>query len=156
MNRNSGVVFLRLLATIGVIGDHVPLCSISQTNVDVTSSEQFLYKSMAMANHWPVPVFMMITGYLLLQKKELDYKTIWKYFKRIAIVLLLFGFVFSLMEVYFSSHSITPGGIMTAFTNVLEGHTWEHMWYLYVLLGIYLVLPILHKIPPPRRVHYLF
>jgi surface polysaccharide O-acyltransferase-like enzyme len=65
-------------------------------------------------------------------------------------VLLLFGFVFSLMEVYFSSHTISPSGIMTAFVNVLEGHTWEHMWYLYVLLGIYLVLPILQKIAPPH------
>ena len=151
MNRNSGIVFLRLLATIGVIGDHVPLCSISQTNVDVTSSEQFLYKSMAMANHWPVPVFMMITGYLLLQKNKLDYKTIWKYFKRIAIVLLLFGFAFSMVEVYFVSHAITLDRIMTAFVNVIEGHTWEHMWYLYVLLGIYLVLPLLQKNAPPTH-----
>ena len=104
-----------------------------------------------MANHWPVPVFMMITGLLLLQKKELDYKTIWKYFKRIAIVLLLFGFVFSLMEVYFASHKISLSGIIKAFVNVLEGHTWEHMWYLYVLLGIYLVLPLLQKIAPPTH-----
>lgn len=146
MKRNSGIVFLRLLATIGVIGDHVPLCAISQTNVDVSPFEKFVYKTMAMANHWPVPVFMMITGYLLLQKKVLDYKTIWKYFKRIAIVLLLFGFVFSFMEVYFVSHSITLDGLCKAFVNVLEGHTWEHMWYLYVLLGIYLILPVLHKI----------
>ena len=148
MNRNSGIVFLRLLATIGVIGDHVPLCAISQTNADVSPSEQFIYKTMAMANHWPVPVFMMITGFLLLQKKNLDYKTIWKYFKRIGIVLLLFGFVFSFMEVYFNSHAISLDGLCQAFVNVLEGHTWEHMWYLYVLLGIYLILPLL-KLPPP-------
>lgn len=150
MNRNTGIVFLRILATIGVIGDHVPLCAISQTNVDVSQSEQFVYKTMAMSNHWPVPVFMMITGYLLLQKKVLDYKSIWKYFKRIAIVLLLFGFVFSYMEVYFVSHTISLEGLCKAFINVIEGHTWAHMWYLYVLLGIYLVLPVLHKIAPPQ------
>lgn len=151
MKRDTGIVVLRLLATIGVIGDHVPLCAIKQTIVDATPIEWFIYKTMVMFNHWPVPVFMMITGYLLLQKKELDYKTIWKYFKRIAIVLLLFGFVFSMMEVYFVSHAISFDGIKTAFVNVLEGHTWEHMWYLYMLLGIYLVLPLLQKIASPQH-----
>lgn len=27
---------------------------------------------------------------------------------------------------------------------MLIGNTWEHLWYLYMLLGIYLILPILH------------
>ena len=150
MNRNSNIILLRLLATIGVIGDHVPLCAIKQTTAEVVPSMDFMYNTMAMSCHWPVPIFMMITGYLLLQKKELEYKTIWKYFKRIAIVLLLFGFVFSLMEVYFVSHAISLQGVMTAFVNVIEGHTWDHMWYLYILLGVYLFLPVVHKIAPPH------
>lgn len=34
------------------------------------------------------------------------------------------------------------GGIL----NMLTGCTWKHLWYLYMLLGIYLVLPILNSL----------
>ena len=35
---------------------------------------------------------------------------------------------------------------MGGICNMLKGCTWKHLWYLYMLLGIYLVLPILNSL----------
>lgn len=145
MSKNIGIECLRLLATIGVVADHVAKCAINQTHADVTPLRRCIYEGAVVFNHWPVPVFMMITGFLLLRKSELTYKDVWKYFKRIIIVLLAFGFVFALMEVYFNTHSLGVSSITTAALNVWGGQSWEHLWYLYMLLGIYLVLPLIHR-----------
>lgn len=145
MSKNIGIECLRLLATIGVVADHVAKCAIKQTHVDVTPLQKCIYEGAVVFNHWPVPVFMMITGFLLLQKSELTYKDVWKYFKRILVVLLSFGFVFALMEVYFNTHSLGFSSFITAAVNVWGGQSWEHLWYLYMLLGIYLVLPLIHR-----------
>lgn len=48
---------------------------------------------------WAVPCFVMITGYLLLDpNKEIDLKKIQKYVLRMAVVILLFGTIYCLME----------------------------------------------------------
>ena len=141
---------LRLLATIGVIGDHVPLCTVKYFSDTATDMDKLIYFGCMMFCHWPVPVFMMITGYLMRNKKILDYPSIWKYFKRISILLLLFGFTFALMELYFNDKTFSLAMLQQASLNVLEGNTWKHLWYLYMLLGIYLILPVLHSfITPP-------
>lgn len=62
------------------------------------------------------------------------------------IVLLIIGTAFAYMELFFKNRSFAVYDIGEAIYNVLIGKTWDHMWYLYVLIGIYLVLPILKSI----------
>lgn len=31
-----------------------------------------------------------------------------------------------------------------AFKNVIAGKLWEHMWFVYAIIGIYLVMPVVH------------
>lgn len=153
-NKIAGIELLRLLATIGVIGDHVPLCTVKYFAGSATNMDKLVYFGTMMFCHWPVPVFMMITGYLMLNKEKLDYCSIWKYFKRILLLLLVFGFVFAVMEQYFVSHTLSFGMFLQGVYNVLVGQTWKHLWYLYMLLGIYLILPVLHSYlnHPPRTI----
>lgn len=156
-----GLEFLRLIATIGVIGDHVPLCTVKYFDNVATDMDKFIYFGTMMFCHWPVPIFMMITGYLMLNKKELNYSNIWKYFNRILFLLVGFGFIFALMELYFNEHTLSLSILSKAIYNVFVGQTWKHLWYLYMLLGIYLLLPVLHSytkniIPPPNAISHCF
>lgn len=93
---------------------------------------------------WAVPVFLMITGALLLDPgREVGWPRVRAYFTRIAAVLLTFGTLFALMELVFELRSFTPAIIPTSVMNVLQGRSWAHLWYLYDLLGVYLLLPLL-------------
>ena len=56
----------------------------------------------------------------------------------------LFGVPFAFMELLFEDHyEFSIGQIGTAVLNVLQGKLWDHMWYLYMIAGLYLVLPLL-------------
>ncbi len=94
---------------------------------------------------WGVPCFLMITGYLLLPpEKDLTYKTIFRaYIPRMIGVLIVFGIPFTWMELIFEEHRIYPAQLLRAAVNVATGNTWAHLWYVYAMIGIYVMLPCL-------------
>lgn len=57
-------------------------------------------------------------------------------------VLLTFGLVYCLMEVVFSARVIDISVMAQAMLNLVQGRSWNHMWYVYALLGLYLLLPM--------------
>lgn len=144
VKKDNNIEFLRFIATVGVVFVHIGICWISSFGKTASPLQNFQFSTIQHCMFWAVPVFMMITGSLMMQKKEITYRTAFKYFKRIAVLLILFGTVFSWMELYFKDHEISSTLIWGGILNVLEGNTWKHLWYLYMLLGIYLVLPVLN------------
>ena len=82
-----------------------------------------------------VNLFIMISGYLLLDKTE---KTIVFFKKRILNILPLF-LVFNIIYIYFGKIPIMP---------VLKGKTISasHFWYIYMILGLYFLTPWLQKV----------
>ena len=95
--------------------------------------------------HFAVPVFFMITGVLFLNpEKELPIdKLIKKYLVKYVAVLVLFGWGFALIEEVFKYHNFRATYLFNSFRNMVEGNSWEHMWYLYDLIGIMLIMPVL-------------
>ena len=93
---------------------------------------------------WAVPCFVMITGFLLLDpEKSIDLKKTFRYVLRMIAVLLTFGLLYCLMESAvadgFGNISAT---VLKSVKNLFEGHSWSHMWYVYMLIGLYLMLPM--------------
>jgi len=95
--------------------------------------------------NWAVPVFLMITGALLLDpNRQITYSDcIRKYAKRILLALFVFGIPFSMLEILLNTKSITVRSLFEAIINVINGNSWSHLWYLYALIGLYFVLPML-------------
>lgn len=87
----------------------------------------------------------MITGTLLLNPMRIiTYDNVFgKYIWRMLLILLTIGGAYALMEVAYVHRTVSPALLVEAFTNVLSGNLWDHMWYVYMLIGLYLVLPIL-------------
>ena len=96
-------------------------------------------------SHFAVPIFFMITGALLLNPgKEITIgKIMKKYVLRYSIVLLIFGWGYAYLEMLFISKRFVWADLGISFVNMLQGHSWAHMWYLYTLIGMLLVLPLL-------------
>lgn len=140
--------YLRVVCAIAVVLDHIAIAAIHIFADDATVFEKCAYNGIQHWSHFAVPVFLMISGFLLLNpNKPIDYKkSIGKYAKRMIIVLLVIGTAFAYMELFFKNRSFAVYDIGEAIYNVLIGKTWDHMWYLYVLTGIYLVLPVLKPI----------
>ena len=137
--------YLRVLCAISVVMNHVAVVAIHYFKDNAQQTDLFVYNCFPQWSHFAVPVFLMISGYLLLNpEKTIDYKkAIGKYAKRIAIVLLLIGSIYAYMELFFASRSFSLSDVGEAVYLTIIGKTWDHMWYLYTLIGIYLVLPVL-------------
>lgn len=88
----------------------------------------------------------------MMSKESITYKQAMKYFVRMALLLVMFGTVFAWMELVFTTHRFSIAMIGQGLVNMFAGETWKHLWYLYMLLGIYLILPALNKLKqlPPR------
>jgi len=91
-----------------------------------------------------VPVFLMITGALLLPRKEKLRNFLQKRMLRVFGPFVFWTVVFLL----FTSHKeIFTGFSVSLFREIvkliLRDGVYYHFWYIYMLLGIYLFLPIL-------------
>ena len=94
---------------------------------------------------WAVPLFLMITGALLLDtdRKVTFEKLFKKYIKRIAVALISFTLIFQILDYIAGDTENIIGGWIS---NLISGHSWAHVWYLYLMLGLYLMLPVYKKV----------
>ena len=95
--------------------------------------------------NWAVPVFFMITGALLLNPlKEITIeKSVEKYAMRIFYPLFFWGIIYAFLKLLSNEKRIGFYLIPKSIEYVIEGKSFSHLWYLYVLVGIYLILPLI-------------
>ena len=79
-----------------------------------------------------VNLFIMISGYLLLDKVE----TVKDFFKKRFFSILPLFVVFNIVYIYFYNHSFIAVKKISA----------PHFWYIYMILGLYLLTPWLRKV----------
>jgi surface polysaccharide O-acyltransferase-like enzyme len=88
----------------------------------------------------------MITGVLFLNpEKNISLeKILKKYVFRIILAIIVFGVPYCFMEIFFESNfSFKFGQIGIAVLNAIQGKSWDHMWYLYMIAGLYLFIPLI-------------
>ena len=91
-----------------------------------------------------VPVFIMISGALMLnENKNITLGKIWKkYILNIVVLLLFWSFVYTIIYnivfPYFEGETIS---LKTIVHDFIMGHF--HMWYLYMIIGLYAITPVL-------------
>ena len=90
---------------------------------------------------WAVPCFLMVTGALLLDRDRIipPKKLFGKYIKRMLVALVVFTAIFTLIR-----HDPANGtGIFREFgEGLLFNHCMAYLWYLYMMLAIYLLMPL--------------
>jgi len=93
---------------------------------------------------WAVPCFVMVTGTLLLNPdKVITYKKLFgKYISRILYALIAFTGIYIAAD-YFMEEIQEGTSLVNLFIdNLVFDSGWIHMWYLYMVLALYLLLPV--------------
>lgn len=135
---DAALDILKIASIMGVLLLHTILGSPFLYN-NKGSTQWFVILVIYSLTRCSVPVFFMVNGILVLRKK-IDWKSFYiKQIKRyIPIICFWTLFYYAFLKV---------GDISSFFKNqILIDMIWEpialpHLWYLYVLLGIYLLLP---------------
>ena len=138
---------LRVLATCAVVLMHVLTGATDVTDASIVPEYRSLLLSVMDLVTWCVPIFLLISGYLFLNpERTLTYPVmIKKYCRRIALAILLFGVPYAASELVVAERTFRIRMIPEALKMTLTGHTWSHMWYLYLILFLYLITPLLKK-----------
>ena len=139
---------LRVLATCAVVLMHVLTGATDVTDASIVPEYRSLLLSVMDLVTWCVPIFLLISGYLFLNpERTLTYPVmIKKYCRRIALAILLFGVPYAASELVVAERTFRIMMIPEALKMTLTGHTWSHMWYLYLILFLYLITPLLKKV----------
>ncbi len=88
-----------------------------------------------------VPLFVMLTGALLLQPSKIEPLSVFfkKRWARIGLPFLFWGAIYFVWDYFADNITLTSGFIAQG---ILSG-PYYHFWYLYMIVGLYLFTPIL-------------
>ena len=134
---------LRAFAILAVV-----LLHISANYMDASAATSAAWTTAAVYNsltRWSVPVFIMLSGMFLLDpKKSLPLPVLFfRHILRLAAALLVWGTLYAMVDLAAAGAALTWDNMFSAFLQVLRGNTHYHLWYLYMLIGLYLVTPVL-------------
>lgn len=152
-NRKVFMDILRVVATCAVVLLHTVTGVKDTTDMNRYPAEFRVFLAVMDLITWSVPIFIMISGYLFLNPtKSITWKQmIVKYCRRILLALFLFGVPYACMELLMAERSFDIGMLGKAVVMVLQGKSWSHMWYLYLIFFLYLITPamrwVLQRIP---------
>lgn len=134
--------YLRAVACIAIIILHTVDVAVILYQNSISNGEKVSSLSVVYCMMWAVPCFVMVTGALLLDKnRTITIKdTFRKYILRIIIALVAFSLIFALFDTLMNKDGGGIAFLGKAVLNVLTGSGWAHMWYLYLLIGLYLLM----------------
>ena len=91
-----------------------------------------------------VPLFVMLTGALLLQPSKIEPVRVFfkKRWARIGLPFLFWGAIYFAWDYYADHIALTSSFV---FQGILSGPYFQ-FWYLYMLVGLYLLTPILRVV----------
>ena len=141
--------YLRIVAIFAVIFLHTAAQNWYIT--DVSSFEWNVFNFYDSLVRWGVPVFVMISGALFLNKEQLISKLYRKNILRMLIILFFWSTIYATWG-YLVLHQNTT--LKDSFFSIVKGPS--HLWFLYMLIGLYMVVPFLQKIIQDRKIAKYF
>lgn len=139
MKRLSRLDVLRVTSVFAVVFTHVS-SGVLRESVPLTSVNWWVSNLAISCARWCIPVFVMISGALLLDPSRNEelmffYK---KRMQRVAIPLVFWSFFY--IAVRYSKGNFT---VEQAISSIAKGEPAYHLWYIYMVLGLYLLTPFL-------------
>jgi len=136
------VDLIRVAAVLGVLLLHAANDLTVQTMSDLEIWRWWIVDIYQSIGRMGVPLFVMLTGALLLapSKKDEDLGYFFKKrFSRIGLPFLFWGVIYFIWDIYVENQPVTQSFIVNG---ILTGPYFT-FWYLYMLVGLYLVTPML-------------
>lgn len=138
--RIYGFDMIRIYACLAVVMIHVSAIYVKQ---DVNSSAFVIGNIFDSISRCGVPLFLMLSGALMLnEKKEKTIKQMIQTSISMIGILLFWSSLYAIIY-QFVIHQ-NEVSVVSLIKTILFGH--YHMWYLYVMVGLYLITPILKVI----------
>lgn len=153
MKRYNNYDLLRVVACISVILIHVSFGLLSDSDLSKSGLNYLGIVFFNTISRFAVPVFIMISGaFLLSNKKNSDYTYFYKKsFKKIGVPTIIFSLFYFVYYLLLNLIQIKLGtkntsSMLEPVVGLLTGAPYYHLWYLYTIVGLYALTPIIIRI----------
>lgn len=158
--RESNYDLLRIICTAAVLLIHISsdfLSASFEYNIKkygfVFSGNLIITFVLDSLPRFAVPCFVMLSGaFILDNKRNKDFKKFYsRSLKNIGVPAIIFSLLYTAYGLLKKIISGKVSELWQPFCNFLCGRPFYHMWYLYMLLGLYLVTPIILIVEENRK-----
>ncbi|MEG0416644.1 MAG: acyltransferase family protein [Erysipelothrix sp.] len=138
--RNINLDLIRIFAFLGVVGIHFFLNS-GFYQVQITNSKHLLTIMVRTFFSYCVPFFIILSGYLMSQKKITT-----NYYKGILKTLLVYVLISIVLIIYNNLYHSTGYSITDSFFMILSFDAARYSWYIEMYIGLFLIIPYLNLV----------
>lgn len=145
-DRLFNIDLLKIICCISVIIIHVSANYIN--DIKNYKNEMFYINLLNSITRFAVPCFIMISGYFAISNRKKDnYITFYKKkVKTIIIPMIIFTLIYFVTSILCLASGIYRRSLGSVLIALITGKLEYHMWYLYMMVFIYLITPILWKV----------
>lgn len=149
--RETELDILRLLAMLAVIWVHVGGMETDSLPTSDPNCQWLIFLKSIMT--WEIPVYVMISGRFFLDPdRQMPFSKILKAIGRLVLAFVVWNVVYQTYYILTDSYTgLNWKGILS---QALIGP--YHFWYLYMIVGLYLITPFLRKIAEDKRLAEYF
>jgi surface polysaccharide O-acyltransferase-like enzyme len=134
---------LRVISTYAVVWLHVSAPVVTNCH-PIGTGVWWIGNAADAFSRWCVPIFVMMSGALLLsQSSESDPLG---FYRRRAVKLLVPLLFWSLFYIGWTSYQEGQVDVYRAAKSVIAGYPYYHLWYLYMIIGLYAMTPFLSQL----------
>ncbi len=142
-NRWGYIDFIRVFAIVLVILLHC-ICDYYNNPANSATKSWYAFGFLNELCRTGVPLFFMISGYLLLRKEITDIKGFYK--RRILKVCIPFLFYDIFYYIFLSYIHHTDASVVGFFKELFNTGSAYHLWFIYSILFLYLLMPFIQMI----------
>ena len=139
---------LRAVATVAVILLHVSAGPVLTPYGELSAGDWWTGNLIDGTVRFCVPVFLMLTGALLLTKTYPIGEFLRKRLNRILLPFLFWSLLYIAYDLWvkWENHEYLDATEISTYTfRQLKTGASSHLWYIYMLIGIYLIFPVIGK-----------
>lgn len=141
IKRNYGIDLLRIISMLGIIGLHVIGQGGLLSSGSFDSINYFIIYFFEIIFYSSVNIFAMITGYLYVNKKNLNYKNLISLIFQIAFYCLLITFIFYGFN-FFDVRTLGIKNLIISLFPPIAGR----YWYIVCYILVFFAIPYLNKL----------
>lgn len=134
---------LKIFAVFAVIVIHIS--AQNWYTAKVMSTEWLLFTVLDSVSRWAVPVFIMVSGSLFLSKERGIRHILKNNLPRIITAFIFWSALFVVADAHQGKEMTFAEG----FQDFISGH--YHLWYLFVIAALYLIVPFIKKITESEK-----
>lgn len=140
-DRVSQFSYVRVVACFAIVLLHCFNSARVYHAETISAAETTFARAACAALMWAVPCFLMVTGALLLDRERVitARKLFGKYIRRVLTALIVFTAIFTLIKHGTSSMEGFGGEFLDG---LLYNHCMAYLWYLYLMIALYLLMPL--------------